>query len=105
MFYGFKQFAFYLRGKEFVVQTDHANLTFTGNNQTPITVRLKVFMQPFKFTIQQIPGIKMGLVDYLSYKYLEIDSAVVLPIDEQVYDMINNMLLRIIMAIQLKNDK
>ena len=56
MFYGFKIFAYYLRGKDFVVQTDHAHLTYIGNNQTPIVVRWRVFMQSFTFTIQRIPG-------------------------------------------------
>jgi hypothetical protein len=39
MFYGFKAFEYLLHGKEFVIQTDNANLAWIGANQTPIVAR------------------------------------------------------------------
>jgi hypothetical protein len=46
-----------LRGKDFIIQTDRANLAWIGANQTPIVARTR------------IPGTKMGLADYLSRMY------------------------------------
>ena len=74
MFFGFFTFAYYLRGKEFTVQVDHANLTYLGDNQTPIVVRWRIFMQSFIFKVQRIPGTRMGLADYMSRMYPEVDS-------------------------------
>ena len=74
IFFGFFTFAYYLRGKEFTVQVDHANLTYLGDNQTPIVVRWRIFMQSFIFKVQRIPGTRMGLADYMSRMYPEVDS-------------------------------
>ena len=48
MYYGYQTFAYYLRGKEFTAQIDHINLTYIENNQTPIVVRWRIFMQSFQ---------------------------------------------------------
>jgi hypothetical protein len=101
MYYGFKQFAYYLRGKEFIVQTDHSNLTYIGDNLTPIVVRWRIFMQSFTFMVQRIPGSKMGLADYLSRMYVEYDPASLLTIEEQQDDVVGLMLLQTIMATEL----
>jgi hypothetical protein len=47
MFYGFKAFEYLLRGKDFIIQTDHANLAWIGANQTPIVARWRIYMQGF----------------------------------------------------------
>ena len=39
MFFGFITYAYYLRGKTFTTQIDHINLTYIGDNQTPIVIR------------------------------------------------------------------
>jgi hypothetical protein len=101
MYYGFKQFAYYLRGKEFIVQTDHSNLTYIGDNLTPIVVRWRIFMQSFTFMVQRILGSKMGLADYLSRMYVEYDPASLLTIEEQQDDVVGLMLLQTIMATEL----
>ena len=74
MFFGFFTFAYYLSSKEFTVQVDHANLTYLGDNQTPIVVRWRIFMQSFEFKIQRIPGTRMGLADYMSRMYPDVNS-------------------------------
>ena len=71
MYYGYQTFAYYLRGKEFTAQIDHSNLTYIGNNQTPIVVRWRIFMQSFQSKVHRIPGSRMGLADHMSRMYLE----------------------------------
>ena len=73
MFYGFKQLAYYLNVKNFVVQIDFASLTYTGDNQTPIIVRHMIFMQSFVFTVHRIPSSELRAADHLSCNYLEND--------------------------------
>jgi hypothetical protein len=68
-FYGFKAFECLLRGKEFIIQTDHDNLAWIGANQTPIVARWRIYMQGFNYQVQLIPGTKIGLANYLSQMY------------------------------------
>ena len=94
MYCSFRQFAYYLRGKEFIVQTNHSNLTYIGDNLTQIAVKWRIFMQSFTFMVQRIPGSKMGLADYLSHMYVEYDLASRLTIEEQQDDVMGLMLLQ-----------
>ena len=73
MFFGFYTFVYYLRGKKFTVQVDHSNLAYLGDNQTPIVVRWRIFMQSFVFKVQRIPRTRMGLANHMSRMYPDTD--------------------------------
>jgi hypothetical protein len=73
MFFLFKTFAPLLAGKEIIIQTDHQNLLWMQNNQTPIVQRWQIYMQGFMHKVQLIPGKKMGMADYLSRMYSVTD--------------------------------
>jgi hypothetical protein len=40
----FFTFAYYLRGKEFTMKVNRANLTYLGGNQTAFIVRWRIFI-------------------------------------------------------------
>jgi hypothetical protein len=44
-----------LRGTDFIIQTDHANLAWIGANQAPIVARWRIYMQGFNYQVQLIP--------------------------------------------------
>jgi hypothetical protein len=69
MFFLFKTFSPMLAGKENIIQTDHQNVLWMENNQTPIVIRWRIYMQSFMHKVQLIAGKKMGLADYLSRMY------------------------------------
>jgi hypothetical protein len=62
-------FEYLLKGKDFIIQTHHANLAWIDAYQTPIVARWRIYMQGFNYQVQLIPGTKMGLADYLSRMY------------------------------------
>ena len=62
-------------------------------------------MQSFTFTVQRIPGAKMGLADYLSRMYVENDPASVLTIEEQSDDLAGLMMLQTLMTTELSDNQ
>jgi hypothetical protein len=44
VFFGVEYFDYYLRGKEFVVETDHQNLKWIENSNVPRVVRWRMFL-------------------------------------------------------------
>ena len=66
IFHAFHKLSYYLRGTDFVVETDHANLLWMENNQTPIVIRWRIFLQSFTFSLKHIPGKNNQFADYLS---------------------------------------
>ena len=66
VYYGIYGFSYYLRGTDFYVKTDHANLRYIEQSTVPIIVRWHQYMQSFRFKILAQPG-KVGFVpDYYS---------------------------------------
>ena len=61
MYYGVYKFSYYLRGKPFVLETDHKNLRWIEASEVPKIVRWRIYMQSFVFQIKDIPGSKNGL--------------------------------------------
>ena len=63
-----QHFAFYLKGKEFILQTDHQPLTYLRNmqNNNGRLMRWTLTLQSYEFTIQYIPGKENVLADLLS---------------------------------------
>ena len=62
----FFTFAYYLRGKEFTMKVNRANLTYLGGNQTAIIVRWRIFIQSFVSRSNACQDIIIGLVGCMS---------------------------------------
>ena len=61
--------SYYLRCKEFVIETDHANLQWMEASIVPKIMRWRVYLQSFNFSVRHIAG-KLNLVaDWLSRIY------------------------------------
>ena len=69
IFHAVNAFAWYLRGKQFLVETDHRNLQWIETSEAPIVVRWRVLMQSFDFQIRHIPGKENCVADWLSRMY------------------------------------
>ena len=66
LFFAVSQFSYYLRGKEFLLETDHRNLVWIESSQVPIIVRWRVLLQSFVFQLRHIPGVENKVADWLS---------------------------------------
>jgi hypothetical protein len=66
IFHAVFSFAYYLRGKEFLVETDHRNLQWIELSQAPIVVRWRNLLQNFTFRILHIPGTENRVADFIS---------------------------------------
>ena len=64
--FGIEHFAFYLRGKYFILETDHRNILWIEKSDVSIIVFWKLFMQSFVVHIRHIPGLKNKVADWLS---------------------------------------
>ena len=66
IFYCVRRFAYYLRGKHFVLETDHQNLLWMAASEVPKIVRWRIYLQSFDFLIQHIKGSQNVVADALS---------------------------------------
>jgi len=64
--FGVKSNEYYLRGKKFILETDHANLLWLEQATSPILVRWRIYLQGFDFVLRHIPGKENKIADYLS---------------------------------------
>ena len=69
LYYAVTQFNYYLRGKPFLMETDHRNLVWIETSQVPIVVRWRVLLQSFVFDVKHIPGKNNTVADWLSRMY------------------------------------
>jgi RNase H-like domain found in reverse transcriptase/Chromo (CHRromatin Organisation MOdifier) domain len=69
LYYAVMQFSYYLRGKEFLIETDHRNLVWLESSQVPIVIRWRVLLQAYQFSIRHIPGKENTVADWLSRMY------------------------------------
>ena len=69
LYFAVVQFSYYLRGKEFVLETDHRNLVWIESSQVPIIVRWRVLLQSYVFQVRHIPGTENTVADWLSRMY------------------------------------
>jgi len=73
-YFGVHSNDYFLRGKEFILETDHNNLVWIHSSEVPKIIRWRVFMQSFVFTIRHIKGSLNTLADYLSRMYSPSDA-------------------------------
>ena len=65
-YHGIKSNDYLLRGKEFILETDHNNLVWIKTSEVPKIIRWRVYMQSFNFLIRHIRGSLNTIADYLS---------------------------------------
>jgi hypothetical protein len=73
IYYAVNHFAYYLRCKHFVLETDHNNLLWMEASQVPKIVRWRVLLQSFSFSLRHIAGKDNTVADWLSriHEYCE----------------------------------
>ena len=69
LFFAVKSFAYYLRGKPFILENDHANLLYLAKSEVPIIIRWRVYLQSFQHLLRHIPGKKNVVADWASRMY------------------------------------
>jgi RNase H-like domain found in reverse transcriptase/Chromo (CHRromatin Organisation MOdifier) domain len=69
LYFGVTKFGYYLRGKEFILETDHRNLLWIESSLVPIIVRWRVLLQSYTFQVRHIPGKENKVADWLSRMY------------------------------------
>lgn len=66
IYYTIHKLQYYLRGKFFELETDHANLQWMEASDNPLIIRMRVFIQGFLRLIRHIPKAHNKLADFLS---------------------------------------
>jgi len=69
-YWGVKVFSYYLHGKKFILETDHANLLYMEKSEVYIVVRWRIFLQSFMFLLRHISGKKNIVADWGTRMYL-----------------------------------
>ena len=65
-YHGIKSNDYLLRGKEFILETDHNNLVWIKASEVSKIIRWRVYMQSFNFLIRHIRGSLNTFANYLS---------------------------------------
>ena len=66
MFYCVRKLSYYLRGKRFELETDHANLIWMEKSEVPKIIRWRIYLQSYDFELRHIRGKDNGVADALS---------------------------------------
>ena len=66
VYFALQQWSGYLRGQQFVVQTDHKNLVYVAKSDVGRVARWRLFLQEFDFVVQHLPGSTNVVADALS---------------------------------------
>ena len=67
--FGIRTFDYLLRGKSFILETDHRNLLWIESNTSNIVVRWRAYMQCYDFLLRHIPGTRNLVADWMSRMY------------------------------------
>lgn len=70
VFFGVKKLSYYLRGKHFFLETDHANLLWMQQSEVPKIIRQRIFLQGFDYTLRHIKGKDNVVADWQSRLFL-----------------------------------
>lgn len=81
IFHAVNSFDYYLRGKEFVVETDHRNLQWMETSIVPIICRWRALLQSYQFLVRHIPGSQNKVADWLSRPPVEVVEGAVRQLD------------------------
>jgi phospholipid-translocating ATPase len=68
-YWGVKVFAYYLHGKEFVIETDHKNLLYMEKSEAAIVIRWRIYLQGFMVFLRHIAG-KHNISDWGTRMYM-----------------------------------
>ena len=66
MYFGFKTCEYYIRGKHFTYEGDHANLQWMERSTEAKVIRQRLYMQGFPFKFNHIPGMQNSVADWQS---------------------------------------
>jgi hypothetical protein len=66
MYFAFKTSEYYIRGKPFTYEGDHANLQWMERSTEGKVIRQRLYMQGFPFNFNHVPGLDMGVADWQS---------------------------------------
>jgi hypothetical protein len=66
IYFGVKSNAYYLYAKPFILETDHANLTYMEQSLVPKIIRWRLYLQSFQMLLRHIKGTLNNVADQLS---------------------------------------
>jgi transposase InsO family protein len=66
VFHGILKLQYFLKGRRFTVETDHKNLLYMANSETPKVIRWRLRLLEFDFDVLHIPGVENDVADALS---------------------------------------
>ncbi len=69
MYYAVYKLSYYLRCKEFVLETDHRNLIWMSSSIVPKIIRWYIYLNSFKFHVRHIPDKVNIIADMLSRQW------------------------------------
>ena len=75
-YWGVKVFSYYLHGKPFILETDHANLLYMEKSEVYIITRWRIYLQSFIFWMRHIAGKNNIVADWgrRMYSVSEVES-------------------------------
>ena len=68
-YWGVKVFSYYLHGKKFILETDHANLLYMEKSEVYIVIRWRIYLQSYMFLLRHISGKKNIVADWGTRMY------------------------------------
>jgi hypothetical protein len=84
VYFGVNYFQYYLRGKHFIVETDHKNLRWMEGSMVPKVIRWRMYLQSFDFLIRHIPGRSNSVADWQSRPGLAVISNSLSTVDDLI---------------------
>jgi phospholipid-translocating ATPase len=95
-------FSYYLRGKPFVMETDHKNLLWMEASTSPIVIRWRIYLQSFVMWLRHIAGKINKLADMMTRMYPpdpQVIPATYEPEEESELVTVANLLLHMLVEL------